>query len=100
MVRRIALGLLTLILALGLAASGWARPGGGQNYRAPTRSYSPPTRSYSPPPHSYTPPPHSYTPPSSYSNGSRSGTTYVSTPTYGPTYQRSSSAGTIFTPLL
>ncbi len=95
MVRRVALGLLSLILALGLAASGWARPGGGQNYRAPSRSYSPPSRSYTPPSRSYSPTPsRGYSTTPSYSRGSSSsGTTYVATPAYGTTYSSSGGGG-------
>lgn len=95
MARRLAVGLLSLFVVLaGLTAfekwpeTGWARPGGGQNYRAP--SYSPPPRSYSPPPRSYSPPPrsspsHNYSPGPSYP-ASRSydrGPTTVYVPTGG-----------------
>lgn len=69
MARRTAVCLLFMLFALGLTAgSGWSRPGGGQNYRAPS-----PPRSYSPPPRSAPSP--SYHPPSSghYNSGGYSG---------------------------
>src|SRR3954468_16791138 len=102
MARRISLCLLSLMLALGLAAAtGWARPGGGQNYRAPTRSYSPPPRSYSPPTHTYSPPTHTYSPPSHTTYSTSSTPTYVPTPTPYP-YRQSSgiSGGTIIMGIL
>ena len=98
MARRIAVGLLSLIFALGALAalgqwppSGWARPGGGQNYRAP--SYSPPPRSYSPPPRSYPPPAHNYSPSYPSSRGYNSGPSTVYVPTAGGYSSDSSGLG-------
>ena len=68
-----------------------ARPGGGQNYRAPSRSYSAPSRSYSAPSRSYSAPSRSY---SSGSSSSYSAPVYVppsSGSSSGSSYSGSSS---------
>jgi hypothetical protein len=91
---------VSLILALGALAtlqrwpaSSWARPGGGQNYRAPSRSS--PSRSYSPPPRSSPSPSHNYSPGPSYPSSSGSynrGPSVVYVPTSG-SYSSGSSIG-------
>jgi hypothetical protein len=83
MVRRIAVCLVSLCFALWALASlpgqGWARPGGGQSYRAPTRTYSPPPRTYTPPSHTYVPPTTTYVPRSYDTTRPYNNTTYVQT---------------------
>lgn len=76
--RCVATLLLVLLAGVLLEGAGHGRPGGGQNYRAPSRSYSSPTpsRSYSTPSRSSSSSSYSY-PSSTRSSGSGGGSSVV-----------------------